>query len=106
KGIVHRDIKPANLILTPQGQIKLIDFGVAYRPMHSTGETLAGSLNYCDPRILAGTPASTTSDLYSAAVLMVELMSGKSMWPSLAPLPLYRLVTSTMPQRLAELTLG
>jgi serine/threonine protein kinase len=104
--IFHRDLKPSNLFLTRNGAIKLIDFGVAFHPQESSGKTMAGTLQYCDPRILAGEMPKYSSDMYSAALVMIELLTGQKVWPELAPLPIYRLMTRSMDTRIGELTQG
>ena len=76
KGVIHRDLKPANILITPSGQVKLMDFGTAHS-MPSGEETVAaGTLFYMSKEQLLGrvTPAS---DIYSVGVLMFEMLTGK-----------------------------
>lgn len=86
QGIIHRDIKPSNLLVTPDGSLKILDFGLA-RPsaaVRSTLETasssefseLAGTLAYMSPEQLRGEPVDARSDLYSIGVVMYELCTG------------------------------
>ncbi|HEV3419219.1 MAG TPA: serine/threonine-protein kinase [Candidatus Acidoferrum sp.] len=78
--IIHRDIKPANMMLTPQGAVKLMDFGIARSgtdgSLTSTGTTL-GSLNYMPPEQVRGEAADARSDLYSFGISLYELLTGK-----------------------------
>lgn len=80
KGILHRDIKPANVMLTRDGIVKLMDFGIA-RMVGSQrltrADRIVGTLEYMAPELLDGSEASVQSDLYAIGVLMYELLSGK-----------------------------
>ncbi|AXE19436.1 hypothetical protein DR864_17645 [Runella rosea] len=80
KGILHRDIKPANLMLTREGTVKLMDFGIA-RMVGSQRLTrvdrVVGTLEYMAPELLNGAEPSAQSDLYAVGVLLYELLTGK-----------------------------
>ncbi|RYU94284.1 serine/threonine protein kinase [Emticicia agri] len=80
KGILHRDIKPANLMLTRDGIVKLMDFGIA-RMVGSQrltrADRIVGTLEYMAPELLDGSEPGVQSDLYAIGVLMYELLSGK-----------------------------
>ena len=79
RGVIHRDIKPANLMVTPQGVVKLMDFGIAKpagdRQLTRTGTTL-GSLYYMSPEQVTGGPLDARSDIYSMGVALYEVLTG------------------------------
>jgi serine/threonine-protein kinase len=81
-GIVHRDIKPANVMLTPNGQVKVMDFGIA-RAVADTSATMTqtaaviGTAQYLSPEQARGETVDARSDLYSAGCLLYELLVGR-----------------------------
>ncbi|MCB9643036.1 MAG: serine/threonine protein kinase [Myxococcales bacterium] len=80
KGIVHRDLKPGNVMLTPQKEVKLMDFGLAKllqdnQPQHHTG--FVGTVYYMAPEQMRGGQVSHTADIYSLGILMYQLLTGQ-----------------------------
>jgi serine/threonine protein kinase len=78
-GIIHRDIKPGNIMLTPGGGVKVMDFGIAAaREAHSTtGQQLLATAAYAPPERITGGRASPAGDLYSLAVVLYEMLTGR-----------------------------
>jgi eukaryotic-like serine/threonine-protein kinase len=78
--VIHRDIKPANIMVTKQGVVKLMDFGIARagddRSLTMTGTTL-GSLGYMSPEQVKGEGTDARSDLYSLGVSLYEMVTGQ-----------------------------
>ena len=79
-GLVHRDIKPGNLLITPDGTVKITDFGIARLadqvPLTATGQVM-GTVQYLAPEQAGGKPASPATDLYSLGIVAYEALAGK-----------------------------
>jgi serine/threonine protein kinase len=78
RGIVHRDIKPANILLTSDGRVKILDFGIARFALgdQTQTSTIMGSPSYMSPEQVRGLPLDARSDLFSAAVVLFEMLTG------------------------------
>ncbi|MBC7518509.1 MAG: serine/threonine protein kinase [Microbacteriaceae bacterium] len=79
-GLVHRDIKPGNLLITPEGRVKITDFGIAriadQVPLTATGQVM-GTVQYLSPEQASGHSASPTTDIYSLGIVAYESLAGK-----------------------------
>ena len=77
--VLHRDIKPGNVRITPDGEVKVLDFGIArsdnMNREATTTEYQLGSLPYMSPELMAGKGASTASDIYSLGVTFYESLA-------------------------------
>ena len=79
RGIVHRDVKPQNVILDTEGHAKVADFGIArvgHSEMTQTG-AIVGTVQYLSPEQAEGRPVDSRSDLYSAGLVLYELLTGR-----------------------------
>jgi len=79
-GLVHRDIKPGNLLITPEGRVKITDFGIAriadQVPLTATGQVM-GTVQYLAPEQASGHTATAATDIYSLGIVAYECLAGK-----------------------------
>jgi len=85
-GVIHRDLKPGNIRLTPEGRVKVLDFGLArHAPRPSSGDTVtitqthdtSGTIPYMSPEQLRGQPGDERSDIWGIGTVLYELVCGK-----------------------------
>lgn len=80
QGLVHRDVKPGNLLITPDGQVKITDFGIArvadQVSLTATGQVM-GTVQYLAPEQATGKSATPSTDIYSLGIVAYEALAGK-----------------------------
>ncbi|GAB3946369.1 hypothetical protein GCM10028805_16760 [Spirosoma harenae] len=106
KGILHRDIKPANLMLTPEGSVKLMDFGIARivgNQRMTQVNRIVGTLEYMAPELIQGEAPSPASDIYAMGILLYELLSGKLPFASRTDYALMQAIIQEKPIALRKL---
>ncbi|PSK96891.1 serine/threonine-protein kinase [Murinocardiopsis flavida] len=102
-GMVHRDVKPENVLLTPDGRVKVADFGLARateganQGMTSTG-ALMGTAGYLAPEQITDSTADARSDVYAAGILLYELLTGSQPYQGDSPIAVaYQHVNDDVP---------
>jgi len=105
--LVHRDLKPANILITPEGQVKLLDFGIA--KILDTADGRSGTLTgfqpltpeYASPEQVRGEAVTTASDVYQLGLVLCELLSGRRPYEvrALSPARIERAITEASPTR-------
>ncbi|EQD63542.1 serine/threonine-protein kinase, partial [mine drainage metagenome] len=78
RGVIHRDIKPSNILLTQEGEVRIIDFGIALVSDADISriEGIAGSPSYMSPEQVQSLDLTPSSDIYSLGAVMYELLTG------------------------------
>jgi serine/threonine protein kinase/predicted Zn-dependent protease len=110
-GIQHRDIKPENILLTPNGQVKILDFGISRRlpggedastKESQTAVGITGSLGYMAPEILEQQPADERADIFSLGAVFYEALAGKNPFRSASFIETCRRLVHEDPPALRE----
>jgi len=105
RGIVHRDVKPQNIIVSPDGTVKLTDFGIAHIEDPEAGsQTQAGEIlgtpNYMSPEQVMGKKVDGRSDIFSLGVILYELASGTRPFKGADLASVFHAITSSEPEAL------
>jgi eukaryotic-like serine/threonine-protein kinase len=109
EGIVHGDVKPANVLISATGAVKVADFGVARLAEGSTdggGATIVGTPRYMAPEQARGLPLTPATDVYSAGVVLYEMLAGTPPFPGSSAVELALRHLQDPPPTLPESTPG
>lgn len=99
-GVIHRDLKPDNIMVNPQGQVKVMDFGLAFfEGSHSLTEVgqVMGTAAYVSPEQAVGKVTDARTDIYSLGVILFEMCTGRWPFEATNPLEMFRKVAESPP---------
>ncbi|MCD7102060.1 PASTA domain-containing protein [Pseudoclavibacter sp. 13-3] len=115
-GLMHRDLKPENILISPDGRVKIADFGLARAVESSTSATsaLIGTVAYLSPELLRRGTADERSDIYALGIMLFEMLTGEQPFTGSAPaqvafqhandeVPLPSSIVHTLPSELDDL---
>jgi eukaryotic-like serine/threonine-protein kinase len=99
RGIVHRDIKPHNVLIDNEGRVRVTDFGIARAGVSDMTETgsVMGTAQYLSPEQAQGKPVDARSDLYSAGIVLYELLTGRVPFDAESPVSVALMQVSEPP---------
>ncbi len=107
--IIHRDLKPENVIVRPDGQVKILDFGLARSAgignstQSGSFGNFAGTFRYLPPELWRGTSPTSASDIFSLGLVFYEVLTGKYPFEATSPMHLMESVTESAPPRSSTL---
>ncbi len=82
-GVIHRDLKPSNVMINPAGQARIMDFGIAAQAQVAAGpesaDSISGTPGYLSPEAAQGLPPTALMDVFAVAVVLAEMLSGRSL---------------------------
>jgi len=115
RGVIHRDLKTGNTLVTPQGRIKVLDFGLAIRPIGedvsdattawqgaANSESFAGTLPFMAPEQVRGEEADARTDVWALGVMLYEMATGVRPFPARTPAQLISAIVHDPPAPLPE----
>ena len=108
KGVIHRDIKPQNIILQKNGEIKVMDFGIAKIPTSAamTNDKAVGTVYYISPEQASGKETGSYSDLYSVGIMLYEAVTGTLPFKAESPMAVAAMQVNDEPQNPRDLVLS